>query len=112
MSNLIPVVGYVSPAKPGYSSILTLDGTQFELQDEAIVKRFPLDTNAQGAVRLFIKADAPLLVSLKASDLFGGSAPAAQLYYKYKGDVPYHPKLLDGWHNPSPKDPPDDRIVR
>jgi hypothetical protein len=69
MSNLIVVAGYMSPGGEGLSEVLTLDGMKFEIKNEEIAKQFPLDTTKNGAVRIFIKPDAEILISAKASSL-------------------------------------------
>lgn len=107
MPNLIAVAGYISPARKGVSSVLTLDGLQFEVNEEEIKKQFPLDTSKEGAVRIFINPDAALTVSMKASQLFAANRTTGSFkYYKYHDD--YHPK--DAKHYlEDVKMPPDDK---
>ena len=99
MPNLVVVAGYVSPGRKGYSNVLTLDGAQFEIKDEDITKRFPLDTNQNGALRLFINPDADLAVSHKAAEFFVNTSGLPSV-----GHGPFHKVRFD-----PPKEVPDDR---
>jgi len=110
MAQLIVVVGYVSGSKRGTMKILTLDGAQFEVEESQILQSFPVDTNKDGARRLFFDPDAVITVSVKASEAFGRSAKRqyiGQTIYKYLDDGGTISKSRDD-EGPLPKSPWDD----